>query len=65
MLTGLHVIAVAIGGQDGRRMLCGYRDGVYAIAAESWSVMTAGVPSAPAPLRPMPFYPNGPGCLFR
>ena len=36
MLTGLHVIAidvVTIGGQDGRRVLCGYRDGAYAIAA--------------------------------
>jgi hypothetical protein len=46
MLTGLHVIAidvVTIGGQDGRRVLCGYRDGAYAIAAESWSAMTAGV----------------------
>jgi hypothetical protein len=39
MFTGFHVIAIddiAIGGHEGRRVLCGYRSGMYALAAEYW-----------------------------
>jgi hypothetical protein len=46
LLTGLHVIAVdviTLGGHDGRRVLCGHRDGVYAIATEYWWAIVAGV----------------------
>jgi hypothetical protein len=46
MLTGFHVIAadvLDIGGFEGRRVLCGYRDGVFAIAAEYWWVIANGV----------------------
>lgn len=46
MMTGLHVISidiVTVGGHDGRRVLCGHRDGVYAIATEHWWTIKAGV----------------------
>lgn len=46
MLTGLHVIAIdviTIGGHDGRRVLCGHRDGMYALASEYWWTLAAGV----------------------
>jgi hypothetical protein len=46
LLTGLHVIAadaVDIAGHDGCRVLCGYRDGIFAIAAEYWWVIADGI----------------------
>jgi hypothetical protein len=46
LLTGLHVIAadvIDIAGREGRRVLCGYRDGVFAIASEYWWVIVDGV----------------------
>lgn len=46
MLTGLYVIAidiVSLGGNDGRRVLCGHRDGVHAIATEHWCTLAGGV----------------------
>jgi hypothetical protein len=49
LLTGLHVIAIdviTLGGHGGRRVLCGHRDGVYAIATEYWWTMAAGVATA-------------------
>ena len=49
LLTGLHVIAidvVTLGEHDGRRVLCGHRDGVYAIATEHWWTIAAGVATA-------------------
>ena len=49
LLTGLHVIAVdviTVGGHDGRRVLCGHRDGMYAIATEHWWTIAAGVATA-------------------
>lgn len=46
MLTGLYVIAidtVTVSGHEGRRVLCGHRDGVHAIATEHWWTVAAGV----------------------
>jgi hypothetical protein len=46
LLTGLQVIAadaVDIAGYDGCRVLCGYRDGIFAIAAEYWWVIANGI----------------------
>ena len=46
MLTGFHVIAIdntAIGGHEGRRVLCGYRSGIYALTAEYWWTVAHGV----------------------
>lgn len=46
MLTGFQVIAiddVAIGGNEGCRVLCGYRSGMHALAAEYWWTVAHGV----------------------
>jgi len=46
LLTGLHVIAadvIHIAGQEGRRVLCGYRDGIVTVAAEYWWVVADGI----------------------
>jgi hypothetical protein len=46
LLTGLHVIAVDVidvVGHEGRRVLCGYRDGILAVASEYWWVIANGV----------------------
>lgn len=46
MLTGFHVIAIdviTIGGHEGRRVLCGHRDGIYALATEYWWTVAHGV----------------------
>lgn len=46
MLTGFQVIAVdevLIDGHAGRRVLCGYRSGVFALAAEYWWTVARGV----------------------
>jgi hypothetical protein len=46
MLTDLCVIAidvVTVGGHDGRRVLCGHRDSVHAIATEHWWTVADGV----------------------
>jgi hypothetical protein len=46
LLTGLHVIAVDvidIAGHEARRALCGYRDGITAVASEYWWVIADGV----------------------
>jgi hypothetical protein len=46
MLTGFHVIAVdavTIGAYEGRRALCGYRSGMYALATEYWWTVPHGV----------------------
>jgi hypothetical protein len=46
LLTGLHVIAadvIDIAGHEGRRVLCGYRDGIIAVASEYWWVIADGV----------------------
>lgn len=46
MLTGFHVIAIddiAIGEHEGRRVLCGYQGGIYALAAEYWWTVAHGV----------------------
>jgi hypothetical protein len=46
LLTGLQVIAVDvidIAGHEGRRALCGHRDGVVAVACEYWWVIADGV----------------------
>jgi hypothetical protein len=46
LLAGLHVIAVDvidIAGHEARRALCGYRDGVFAVASEYWWVIVNGV----------------------
>jgi hypothetical protein len=46
LLTGLQVIAVDvidIVGYEGRRALCGHRDGIIAVASEYWWVIADGV----------------------
>ncbi|HEU5387946.1 MAG TPA: hypothetical protein VFV73_18785 [Streptosporangiaceae bacterium] len=46
MLTGLNVIAIdviVIAGHDGRRVLCGHRDGAFALATEYWWTIVDGV----------------------
>jgi hypothetical protein len=46
MLTGFHVIAadaITISGHEGRRVLAGYRGGIYALAAEYWWTVVHGV----------------------
>lgn len=46
MLTGFHVIAIDVitmCGHDGRRVLCGHRDGTYALATEHWWTVAEGV----------------------
>jgi hypothetical protein len=45
-LADLHVIAadaVDIAGHEGRRMLCGYLDGIFAVTSEYWWVIADGV----------------------
>lgn len=46
MLTGFQVIAiddVALGDYAGHRVLCGYRSGIFALAAEYWLTVARGV----------------------
>lgn len=46
MLTGLQVIAIdviTIGGREGRRVLCGHREGIFALATEHWWTVADGV----------------------
>jgi hypothetical protein len=46
MLTGMYVIAIdviTIAGHEGRRVLCGYREGVFALAAEYWWTVAGGL----------------------
>ncbi|MDR0345118.1 MAG: DUF1795 domain-containing protein [Nocardiopsaceae bacterium] len=46
MLTGFHVIAIddiTVGGHEGCRVLCGHRDGTYALATEHWWTVAGGV----------------------
>ncbi|MGD0556656.1 MAG: hypothetical protein ABSA93_16980 [Streptosporangiaceae bacterium] len=46
MLTGFQVIAIdpaTIDGHEGRRVLCAYRSGIYALATEHWWTVALGV----------------------